>query len=306
MLELTGILEVTNKTAIETFNILKIVIPAIFLGLMLSSYLYSIPIFRSLVKLISNFTSKFGLKSGVAVAAFLVHPVTAYTILSEMLNSKKIDEKEVIIATIVGTFPRTLRLIILFLIPVAIPTLGVWGIYYIALILFTRALISSFGILIAMNTFRENINFEIDIPRMDLKATILRFVRIATTLTITVFIVMLVFNLGLMKYFYSFTPYLSKIGLPPPSIIVISTGSPSMLAAIATAGSLVAKGILTGKSLLISLFIASIAHSFVEVTRNTFPVAASILGKNTGFKVAICILLTRVAANLIAITLLIL
>ncbi len=298
-------LKVLTLTALETFKVLRIVIPAVFLGLIASSYIYSIPVFKNVVKAIAKFTSKFGMKSGIAVAAFLIHPVTAYTLLSEMLRSGKINEKEVVIATLVGMFPRTLRLTILFLIPVAIPTLGVWGVYYVVLILFTRALVSAFGIVLAMNTFEDGDSFEFEIPEISLRDTLNRFFKVSATLSLTIFLVMLLFNLGLMNYFKSLTPFLLKLNLPPSSMVVVATGFPSMLAAIATAGSLLAKGVLTGKPLLISLFLASIAHSFVEVSRNTFPVSASILGKSVGFKVAVCILLSRILANLIAIFILI-
>ncbi len=291
--------QVVLQTAQETLRILKIVIPAIFFGLLASSYVYAIPVFRDVVKAIARFTMKFGLKSGSAVAAFLIHPVAAYSLLAELHRNGKIDDREVIIATLVGTFSRTLRLTILFLIPIAVPTLGIWGIYYVLLVLLTRGVVSLIGLTIARKTLNAGELREIEIPRISLKETLRRFVRVATTLSMTIFAVMLLFNL--------FNPkdYFSNV-LPAASMIVVATGFPSMLAAIATAGSLLAKGLLSGKQLLISLFLASIAHSFVEVSRNTFPTAASIMGKNLGFKVAICTLLSRIFANLLAIILILL
>ncbi len=286
----------------ETVRILRIVLPAVFFGLLASKYVYSIPQFRKLVDYIS---SHIRMKSSVAVAAFLIHPVAAYTILSELVRSGIIDEKEAVIATLVGTFPRTLRLCVLFLIPVAVPALGIWGVYYVLLILLTRGIISLAGLAIARKTLSSSAA-EVEIPEITLKDTLRRFVRIALTLSITVFAVMLMFNAGVMGWLNSeLNPILSSLGLPTPSLLIVATGFPSMLAAIATAGSLLAKGVIAGKPLLISLFLASIAHSVVEVSRNTFPVAASIMGRSLGMKVALCILLSRIAANLIALAILI-
>jgi len=298
-------LSIVARTASETINILKIVIPAIFFGLTASSYMYSIPLFKRLVERITRLTSKFGMKSGVAVAAFLIHPVVSYTLLSEFFRKKIIDEREVILAVLVGTFPRALRLTILFLIPVALPTLGVWGIYYVALVLLTRGVISVFGIFIARKTLNGE-TIDLEIPEFSLRDVISRFVKIAVVLSITIFLVMLIFNLGLINYLKAFAPHLSAFGLSPASVIVVVTGFPSMLAAIATAGSLLSKGVLSGRSLLISLFLASIAHSFVEVSRNTFPVSASIMGRSLALRVATCILISRIVANLLAILLVLL
>ncbi len=291
-----------TSTIQETLRILRIVLPAVFFGLLASKYVYSIPQFRKLVFYIS---SRLKMKSSVAVAAFLIHPVAAYTILSELVRNSVIDEREAIIATLVGTFPRTLRLCVLFLIPVAVPALGIWGIYYILLILLTRGVISLVGLAIARRTLDRDTVEPVEVPEITLKDTIKRFVRIALTLSVTVFAVMLMFNAGIMDYLNArLGPVLSSLGLPASSLLIVATGFPSMLAAIATAGSLLAKGAIVGKALLISLFLASVAHSVVEVSRNTFPVAASIMGRTLGMKVALCILLSRIAANLIALTIL--
>ncbi len=295
-------MEALLLAAEETVKILRIVLPAVLFGLLASKYIYTIPQFKKLVFYIS---SRLGMKSSVAVAAFLIHPVAAYTILSELVRSGTIDEREAVVATLVGTFPRTLRLCVLFLIPVAVPALGIWGIAYVILILVTRGIVSLSGIFIARRTLGSSEIPSVEIPEITLRDTLKRFVRIALTLSLTVFAVMLLFNLGVMDFLNSeIGPFLSSLGLPASSILVVATGFPSMLAAIATAGSLLAKGALCGKSLLISLFLASIAHSVVEISRNTLPVAASILGRSLGTKVALCIFASRIVANLIALAIL--
>ncbi len=295
-------MEALLLAAEETVKILRIVLPAVLFGLLASKYIYTIPQFKKLVFYIS---SRLGMKSSVAVAAFLIHPVAAYTILSELVRSGTIDEREAVVATLVGTFPRTLRLCVLFLIPVAVPALGIWGIAYVILILVTRGIVSLSGIFIARRTLGSSEIPSVEIPEITLRDTLKRFVRIALTLSLTVFAVMLLFNLGVMDFLNSeIGPFLSSLGLPASSILVVATGFPSMLAAIATAGSLLAKGALCGRSLLISLFLASIAHSVVEISRNTLPVAASILGRSLGTKVALCIFASRIVANLIALAIL--
>ncbi|AEA46398.1 hypothetical protein [Archaeoglobus veneficus] len=305
MFEVTS--DAVVAAALDTGKLLRIILPAIFFGLLISSFIYSIPQFRRLVDAISRIMLAARLKSGVAIAAFLIHPVTAFSMLSRMREKGLIDDREVIIASLVGMFPRSVRLVIIFLAPVVIPALGVWGVLYIALILLTRIAIALAGIALAKRTLdgAEAVDFQ-TVPKDCLKDVLKRFARISTMLTVTIFLTMVAFNAGLLDFMNAFVPFFSCFGLPASSLLIIATGIPSMIAAIATAGSMVAKGALSGPDAVMALLFASILHTFVEILRNTFPIVASLFGKSLGVRIALITLFGRIVANILAITILVL
>ena len=111
---------VVEKAATETIELLRLILPMMLVGMITASFLYSLPQFRRVSDRITALTSFANLKSGVAVAAFFAHKVTALSILADMHKKKLIDDREVIIASIIGMLPMGIRATILLLTPVAI------------------------------------------------------------------------------------------------------------------------------------------------------------------------------------------
>jgi len=285
------------ESLLETAKFLKLILPPLFFGLFISEAIYTSPRFTGFVNAISSLICT-RLKSGVAIAAFLIHPVTAFSILSEMSRRGVIDDREVIIASMAGILPRTIRLTILYVAPVVIPALGYWGLIYIAIMLFTRGIIAFAAVIAGGNS--EDAAVEVYTPRPSFRELSRRFVHIAVTLSVTIFLSMLIFNAGLLEFLES-----ARIcALSPSAMLIVAMGVPSMLAGIAAAGSAYASGAISGLDAIIALYIASILHMIVEMPRNTIPVTASLFGKSLGLKVSLTVAFGRFIANAMAIALL--
>jgi hypothetical protein len=300
-----------EKAIVETLNLLRLILPIMFVGLMVANVLFSLPQFSRVSLLIAKLTSFANLKSGLAVAAFLAHPVAALSMLAEMYRRKIIDEKEVVIANIIGILPRSIRVIVLFLAPVGFSALGFRaGALYISLIIISRIFIVMGCIVVGRKQLKggDPVPFDNNAKLGDcLYNALKQFGRIAVMLTLTIFAVMLLFEAGLLDTFNGVAkPLLAAFRLPDSSLLIIATGIPSMVAGIGTAGSLLAKGAIDETSVVLSLLIASIFHSIIECLRNTLPINVSLFGKLLGIKVIISFFLARLVANILAIALLIL
>ncbi len=285
------------ESLLETARFMEIVFPPLFLGLFISGVIYSSPRFTGFVNAISSLMSA-RLKSGAAVAAFLIHPVTAFSMLSEMSRRGIIDDREVVVASIAGILPRTVRLAILYVAPVVIPALGYWGLLYITIMLLTRGLIAFAAILASGDS--KDATVEVYSPRPGFQELVKRFIHITITLSVTIFLTMLAFNAGLLEFLES----IRINAISPSAMFIIATGIPSMLAGIAAAGSAYNSGAISGLDAITALYIASILHMMVEMPRNTIPVTASLFGKSLGLKVSLAIAFGRFIANIMAILLL--
>jgi len=285
----------------DTIKLLRLILPILFFGLLLSNLVYSSPHFNKLINTFSNLMNRAKLKSGAAIASFLVHPVMAFSMLSEMRRRGVIDNREVVIASLVGIFPRAVRLVVLYVAPVVIPVLGFWGLLYVILVLSTRTAVAALGIVIAKKTL-DGGTVRIYAPRNgSLKEVVFRFLRVSAVLSVSIFVTMLAFRAGLLNYLEGFSQTLSALGLPPSAFLIVAAGIPSMLAGIATASSFYTTGVIAGLDAIIALFIASAFHSIVEMLRNTMPITVSLFGKSLGFKAGIVVAFARIAANFAAV-----
>lgn len=299
-----------EKAALETLKLLKLILPVMFTGLIVANVLFSLPQFGRISVLIARLTSFGNLKSGLAIAAFLAHPVAALSMLAEMYRKRIIDDKEVVIANVVGLLPRAIRNTILFLAPVGFSALGFkTALTYILLIIISCILVVMVCIAIGRRHLEggDLIPFDNNAKLGDcLYNALKQFFRITAMLASTIFLVMLLFEAGLIDMFNEVSkPILDVFGLPDSSLLIIATGVPSMVAGIGTAGLLLAKGAIDEMSAVLSLMIASVFHSVVGCLRNTLPINLSLFGKSMGMKVTITFFSAQVVSNILAIFLLI-
>ncbi len=263
-----------EKAAGETIALLGLILPMMLVGMLLASFLYSLPQFRRVSDKITALASFANLKSGVAVAAFFAHKVTALSILSDMYKKKLIDDREVIIASIIGILPMSIRATILLLAPVAISALGLkLGMIYLSLEILSRFLVALIGVYLGRRYLAGG---DIDYTtEVSLKSSLLdalkQFCSVLLVLVPTVFVVILLLNFGLNSI-------LSSLNLDASQLIIIVTGTSSTIAGIGVAGSLLARGEIDGKVALISLMVASALHRVVESLRHSMPINISLFG----------------------------
>ncbi len=273
------------KVAMETFELLRMVLPIMFLGIILSNVAFSLPQVRRLIKPIDKLTSFAKVRCGSVIFAFLAHPIAGLSVLSDLYRRRVLNEREVTLVYLVSLIPRNLRIVLIFLAPVAVSALGFkFGFEYILLELASRLIV----VLIVIAIFRANVDGKsVDYSdeddfdlRQAIKNALRMFLRTVSVFVPSVFIVMLLLDLGLLKAINgACKPFFGIFNLTPSSIVIVAAGTASMIAGIGVAGSLLSKSIMDPNSALVALFIASTFHGFVEFLRRSLPLNLSFFGR---------------------------
>ncbi len=273
----------------ETVNLIEVVIPKMLLSMILASLLYSTPQFR---RLSSRVVSTLKIKSSTVLLAFLASKVLALSILAEMNRREIVKEKEVLATCVIGVFPMSVRGVLLLIAPVSISTLGLkLGLMYSGLELLSKFIVALIGFYLFRDVLigdleREH-SLEISVVECII-GTLKQFLRVVLVFIPTVFFVSIL---------------LSFISIKTDQVVVIA-GTGSTVAGLSIAGSLLAKGEIDERSLMISLFIAMALHRLIEGMRFSMPINVSLFGSKLGVRLTIVNVFVNELACLIAITLL--
>ncbi len=272
-----------QKAFAETLVLLKMIAPKMFVGMLAASFLFSLPQFKRATDKISVLTSFANLKSGVAVLAFFANKVIALSILADMYRRKLIDRREVMIASVIGMFPLSVRAVISVLAPVAISSLGLkLGMIYCSLELTSRFIVALMGVYFGkMQLSGGYIDYAVETSlRKNVLNTIKHFLRIILILTVTIFVVSLLLN---AKFF--------GLDAKTPQLAIILSGASSAIAGFGTAGLLLARNEIDERTAMTSLMIAMVFHRIVENLRLSLPVNVSLFGSSLGIKLTAVLLL---------------
>ncbi len=288
------------ETAIhETTLLLMLILPKMFVGMVAATIIFSIQKVRDAANKMTKLTDLAHLKSGVAVVAFFTSKVVGLSVLAEMYKEKMIDGKEVIIASIIGMFPLSIRAIALIMGPVALSSLGTkLGTIYCALELTSKFFIMILGIYLGkkfLDGSKES--YEVKTSLKDnLVNTLKHFVRISIILAITIFLVSLVLSSGFIKIF--------GLNAKTPQVVIVLAGTGSTIAGFGTAGLLLSKGQISESSAMLALMIAMIFHRVIEVLRFSFPLNVSLFGPRLGTRLTFALFLVGEIACILNITIL--
>ncbi len=293
------------KVTMETLELLKMVLPIMFFGILLSNIAFSLPVVRRLVEPLDRLTSAVGIRCGKVIFAFLAHPIAGLSVLSDLYRRGNLGEEEVTLIYLLSLIPRNLRIVLIFLAPVAVSALGLWlGIAYVLLELASRLAV----VFLAIAVFRRNFGSRVvdydSEDEFDLKESVKNalkmFLKTVSVFVPSVFAVMLLLDLGLLNAINgACSSFLSS-----SSIVVVAAGTASMIAGIGVAGSLLSKGMMDPITALTSLFLASTFHGFVEFLRRSVPLNVSFFGR-LGIRLALLNLLLRECACLLVLSILI-
>jgi hypothetical protein len=299
------------KVALETVELLKMIVPVMFVGLLASNLIFSLPWVRSLLEPIDKITSFINLKCGSVILAFFAHPIAGLSMLSDMHRKGIVGKDETMLIFLVSLIPRSIRVVLMFLAPIAFSTLGfVLGLIYTMLELISRILVIVVGILIGRRSLKscqiEYDHYESVSIRESFARSIRLFFRTLAVFVPSVFIVMLMLELGFLEILNGICkPVLSFFNLPTSGLVIIAAGTSSMVAGIGVAGSLLAKDAIDGYSALIAIFISSMFHGIVESLRRSLAINISFFGTKLGVKFAIINITVRELACVVALVLLV-
>ncbi len=298
------------KVALETLELLKMIVPIMFVGLLASNIVFSLPQVRRFIEPIDRLTSFGNLKCGTVVLAFFAHPIAGLSMLSDLYRKRILKENEVTVIFLISLIPRTIRIILMFLAPIAFSALGFFlGLIYTSLELITRLGVIVVGIALGRRIVKDGCMVESDhLEEVTIKESVVRsiklFFRTLAVFVPSVFTVMLLLDVGFLDVLNGICkPIMDVFGIPTSGLIIIAAGTSSMVAGIGVAGSLLAKGAIDSFSALVSIFIASFFHGFVECLRRSLAINVSFFGK-LGFKLTLINLAVRETACVVALTIL--
>ena len=299
------------KVTLETLNLLKMVVPVMFIGLLASNVFFSLPQVRRFIEPIDRLTSFANLRCGSVILAFFAHPIAGLSMLSDLYRRNVLNRDEVTVIFLISLIPRNIRIILMFLAPIAFSALGfILGLIYTLLEIFSRLGVILVGVLFGRRLVGDGCTIDDDhFEDVTIKESVIRSIKLFfRTLAIfipSVFIVMLILDLGFLNVLSSVCkPVLDIFGLPSSGLIIIAAGTSSMIAGIGVAGSLLARGAIDYFSVLVSIFIASMFHGIVECLRRSLAINVSFFGTKLGVKLTMINVAVREGACIVALILL--
>ncbi len=290
---------------LDTLRFLASTIPIIALASFLVSYSINKGIMEKISAKIEPLLSKLNLDqvTVASVAVCFVSPVAAYSMLAQAFKEKRIDEKEVIAASFLNSFPATFSHIYSFFIPFVIPVLGWAGVVYTALRMLVAIIKSAIGFVLALKwkDRREVIRREIEHRKVDpLKSTWDNIKRVTPIMAVTYMLVSILSAYGLFDSFkkiFSFMPF-------DPNVITVSAVEfVNVRAAVVLAASMLDRGVLTPKWVVIGLILGNVMTFSTRFVKHSLPLHISLFGR-LGVKIVVLNALATLILDIIIIALL--
>lgn len=273
---------------LDTLRFLASTIPIIALAGYLVSYSINKGIMEKISAKIEPILGKLNLDqiTVASVAVCFVSPVAAYSMLAQALKEKKIDEKEVIAASFLNSFPATFSHIYSFFIPFVIPILGWTGVIYTALRLLVAMIKSAIGFVLALKwkDRREVVKRKIEHRRVDpLKSTWENLKRVIPIMAATYFVVSVLSVYGFfdnLKNIFGFLP------LDPNVVTISAVEFVNVRAAVVLAAGMLERGILNPKWVVVGLILGNVITFSTRFVKHSLPLHISLFGR-LGVKIVV-------------------
>lgn len=306
-------MEILVKIFPALLQIWRNILPSMFLGLFIGNYLKQDNLTDRIKTIIRPFTSfaRLSPNCSLPIALCFLDRIIGFTMLKELHREEKIDEKELIVSTVIAKIVMSFYSLVFLLMPILVSTLGPkYGLQFFFLYTSLFLLTSLTGIFWGRLIFRKSVLKEIDsitvnneerIPLSFLQKiktalinTIRPFTQMLVIFLIFSFLALWLVEIGFIESMISkFTFLLDflKIAPSPTAILAISTGTISMLAAIASMGSAFQTGLVNFPQVVVTLLVASFLHNLYELWSYDLPINISIFGSKLGTKVSFAIFL---------------
>lgn len=246
----------------------------------------------------------------------LVDRIAACTMLAGLKNAGAVGVREVVVSYLVFALPTGLYFTVFFFSPALITSLGCrTGAAYLAIYLGINLTVGAVGLLLGRlllpqrdqaQKWSEQSQGAVRTPWRDKMVTAVRrtipvFCRLALVFMPVTFLVSALLHTELgNQVLQQVGPVLRYLGLPTPSVFVITTGMLSMIAAIGTLGPILHAGLLTLPEAITALLVTSLIHYLYEFCSSGLPTNVSIFGPKLGMQVSVAALLVRELATILA------
>ncbi len=266
---------------LDTLRFLASTVPVI----ALASYLVSYSINKGLMERISAriepVLGRLNLDqvTVASVAVCFVSPVAAYSMLSQALKERKIDEREVIAASFLNSFPATFSHIYSFFIPFVIPLLGWAGVMYTALRMLAAMVKSAIGFVLALKWKKSGCvgGARVEHRSVDpLRSTWENLRRVIPMMAVTYFIVSVLSSYG---FFDSLRNVFRFLPLDPNVVTVSAVEFVNVRAAVVLAAGMLKRGILDPKMVVVGLMLGNVITLSTRFIKHSLPMHVSLFGR---------------------------
>ena len=308
-----------SSAILSTLEISKVMVPPIVVGFFVASVIRGSPLFRYLTLPTAKLaeTANLPAECSAALTLFLVNNWAALALLSEVHSKGHINDRELVLAVLVGSIPKGIHNALFFSLPVALSVLGthVGGIY-VCLDLMASLFVSFIGILSARLFFAANRSTELNDKRDEapsdgwiamikrgLKECIVSSLGIIKVLVPTIFLAQLAIEYVLvLPIVEGYNAMIEPLGFSSSSLIVLMASVVSQSAALVASGALLNDGSLTTVGCLLLLFVARFLHLGIGCFRIGIPANVSYFHGTLGVKLAAIEYSLAEAANIIIIS----
>jgi len=299
------IIDIIYTSLIYAANYTSRIIPIIAIGIFVTNFAVHTGLMKKLDWLIYPISSKANIStiSALSVVTCTFSTTAGYSMLADGLNKKTISEQEVIVTTIISSFPSILSHLFTFFFPVVIPILGLTtGSLYICIVGLVSIIKSCIGIILAklwLPKKCQDQNTQLLAPdQADNKAknnksaftkstknTYKMVKKIVITMFIMLFLVSVAFEMNFFDYFSAvLNPITSSLGLESEVALISATEIVNPYAGIILAGNLQNEGLVSTKGVLIALLLGTVISLSARSVKHSLPLHISLFGPKLGSK----------------------
>ncbi len=291
---------------------------SITIGIIIANILIEMKLNKYFKKLLKPFIKFSRLRSEVWLGIFtrILSPYAGYEVLHRLYTKGKINEKEIIVVTLITPFPYEIMRIVNYYFPIVIPLLGFsLGFKYMLLKLISSFIQTFSAFVYARSSLgeyyvnrndkgyeeladiknEENISEKIS---RALKNSLKTLKKILPIFIVTVIAIKALEHIGAVDKISQISkPITNLLSLPGESSIIIVTLFINLFAGYALAGELFKNGEIGEKEALITLAVGLMITLPRIFAQSTLPIVASLFGK----KLALKIIVTKISLEVFSI-----
>jgi len=318
---MTELYYVLTNVVDSSFDLLSITVPFIVLGVILAELIVALRLVDKIAFIsrpLTNF-AHLSEECGVSFMTAFIAPTSASSMLATFYNSKRIEKKELFIASIMNSFP----VIVMHwssMLPVLIPLLGVTGLLYFCILVLVGLIMTSIAIisgrfLLVQKDGRHSYKNSIRKERPPLKEALKISLRASTPTIkrIMVIIIPVIFIMSVLQevsVFDALSYHLLGIStffpVPTEGLAVIAAYFGHFVAGVGVASALLSAGELTSREVIITLLVGDVLANIMIILKWLIPHYVGIFAPKIGMQLLAVATVIRTGTILLVIFVLIL
>jgi hypothetical protein len=224
--------------------------------------------------------------------------VAANSMVASFKEDNSLENKEVFLCTMINSIPAYIREIFTYQIPIVVPALGLFAGGLYAMVFMVTALVKILVVIILGRTLFEPRSYGQMVPEAKKSVSLDRavskvlrsqrriFLRIASVYLIMTYILFLLRERGLFESM-SVLPIAGIFGIPPESIVPLTTYVASPILGISMLGPMIKSGSVSEIQAMIVLMLGSMFMLPVFALRSMVPNYTALFGPRLGLSVVV-------------------